>query len=182
MMFLDNQLAEWLFGLAYRRPFFDSLAVFLAEPLLYFLALGALAFILLESDIRRRWFIFAEACLVGILSRGVITEAFHFFYERPRPYAVYSWEPLVSETSNSFPSGHAAFLFGLAAILFIYSRRWGIWFFILALVNGAARIFAGVHWPTDILGGIAVGILSAWLIHLWLKRYFPGQQIAEPPR
>jgi membrane-associated phospholipid phosphatase len=34
---------------------------------------------------------------------------------------------------------------------------------------GVARIYAGVHWPLDIVGGAVVGILSAWFIH-WLLR------------
>jgi len=61
------------------------------------------------------------------------------------------------------------FFFTLAMVVFYRNRKWGTWFFIWALINGIARIYVGVHWPLDILGGALIGILSAIFIH-WLLR------------
>ncbi|MBI5732405.1 phosphatase PAP2 family protein, partial [Candidatus Jorgensenbacteria bacterium] len=54
--------------------------------------------------------------------------------------------------------------FALAFIVFCLNRRWGVWFMSGALLNGLARVFVGVHWPSDIAGGIIVGLLSAFVI------------------
>jgi undecaprenyl-diphosphatase len=45
------------------------------------------------------------------------------------------------------------------------NRKWGIVYLILVALMGVARIYVGVHWPLDILGGAAIGILSAMIIH-----------------
>lgn len=147
----------------------DNLAVLIATLALYFVPLALVIRIFAEKSWRRRWLFAAELILAGILSRGIVTPAIRFFYEHPRPFVLYGTEPLLNETSNSFPSGHAAFLFALAMTAWFYNRRWGNWLFAVASLVGLARIFAGVHWPFDVLGGAAVGILSAWLIHRLLK-------------
>ncbi len=164
---------EWLFNFAHRNFLLDSFGVLLAEYLPYFLVLGLLAFIFSERNARRRWFYFAEFALALILSRGILTEVIRYFYRHPRPFDALGIEALIPESGNSFPSGHAAFFFAIAGVLFLWDKRWGWIYLAFAVINGIARIFAGVHWPLDILGGAAAGILSAFAIHLLLKRYFP---------
>lgn len=166
-----------LFGLAHQSFFMDGLGVFFAQYLIYFLAAGILVFIFLESNSRRRWFVFAALALSVILSRGILTEAIRYFFPRPRPFEVLDISPLFSAAAfNSFPSGHAAFLFALGAALWFFSRRWGAVYLTLASAVGVARIFAGVHWPLDILGGAAIGVISAWAIHLLIHPYKPQNQ------
>jgi membrane-associated phospholipid phosphatase len=65
---------------------------------------------------------------------------------------------------QSFPSGHAATAAGLAVILTHVAPR-GRWFFAgLALAACVQRIAAGAHWPSDVLAGAAIGVLTAQLI------------------
>ena len=62
----------------------------------------------------------------------------------------------------SFPSGHTAASFAAAsALLCSRSRRW-IWAMVLAAVIAFSRLYLYVHFPTDILGGIAVGAVSGF--------------------
>jgi undecaprenyl-diphosphatase len=72
---------------------------------------------------------------------------------------------------SSFPSDHAVLFFGLATGLFFVSRMLGV----LALLYTAIfialpRMYLGLHYPTDILGGAAVGVVITWLGNVWLPR------------
>jgi undecaprenyl-diphosphatase len=178
-MALDAKLFQWLFGWANRNFFLDSLGIFLAKYLVYLLVAGILVFIYLERDRRRRWFVFTALVMAVILSRGILTEVIRYFLPARRPFEILDITPLFSESlNNSFPSGHAAFLFALGMTLWFFNRRWGIWYLVLAAAVGAGRVFAGVHWPRDILGGAAVGIFSAGVIYLLLRRYLPFRKLA----
>ncbi|HIE52068.1 MAG TPA: phosphatase PAP2 family protein [Armatimonadetes bacterium] len=64
-------------------------------------------------------------------------------------------------SSYSFPSSHAANSLGLATVFGYYYRRWAWLFVALALLVGYSRIYVGVHYPLDVLGGQVVGVLSA---------------------
>ena len=67
--------------------------------------------------------------------------------------------PVDLEGWSSFPSDHAVFFFTLAASLFFISRKVGIFAFIYAaIIHGFARVYTGLHYPTDIIVGAVIGI------------------------
>lgn len=112
------------------------------------------------------------AAVSALFSRFVITESIRFFFNRQRPFEVL---PDVSQLiphagGGSFPSGHAALAFAVAAAAFFYYPKTSVLFFFAALSIGISRVAAGVHWPSDILAGAAVGIFSAWAVHRILRR------------
>jgi undecaprenyl-diphosphatase len=78
---------------------------------------------------------------------------------------------------QSFPSGHASFAFGLATIVYFYNKKWGIAFFVMAILISTARVFTGVHWPSDILAGATVGIFSGWLINKLFNKIYGFKRI-----
>lgn len=67
------------------------------------------------------------------------------------------------ETMESFPSGHAANAFALAATLAWFYPSWRLAFFVLAAACAGSRFIQGAHWPSDCLAGAAIGIASAWI-------------------
>lgn len=106
--------------------------------------------------------IFAIACLGGtILNTGM-----KLAFSKPRPEL---WHRLITETSFSFPSGHAlgsVVLYGfLAYVLSIHYPKYSQIIYTLAgvliIAIGLSRLYLGVHWPTDVLAGYGIGFL--WL-------------------
>lgn len=173
---IDLQLFNLINGLAGKSRVLDLLGIFLADYLGYFLILLALYLIFSRStDWRIRYQSLLFTVLALILARGILTEIIRFFYNRPRPFAALEITPLLShEAVASFPSGHAAFYFALAlAVFYFLDRSWGWKLIGAAFLIGLARVFVGIHWPLDIVGGLVMALLSVWLIiTLFPKRTF----------
>ena len=71
----------------------------------------------------------------------------------------------------SFPSGHAAFYFAIATIVYFYNKKAGLGFFLASFLISISRVFVGIHWPADIMAGALVGIFSGWLIIKIAKKF-----------
>ncbi|MGW0117807.1 phosphatase PAP2 family protein [Streptomyces sp. NPDC003327] len=98
------------------------------------------------------------ALLVNIPIRG--------FVERPRPFKDHQGlEVLVDgKTDYSFVSDHATMAMAIAVGLFVAHRGFGLAAIGLALAEGFARVYMGVHYPTDVVGGLALGTAVALLL------------------
>ena len=66
--------------------------------------------------------------------------------------------------SDSFPSGHAATSFACATVLAVLVPRAAPAFYLLALAIGYSRVYVGVHWPLDVVGGAVLGVAIALLL------------------
>ncbi len=84
---------------------------------------------------------------------------------RLRPFAVNTAVELLipPPTDFSFPSGHTYASFASASAIFRNSRRIGIPALILASLIAFSRLYLYVHYPTDVLFGILLGILAGWI-------------------
>lgn len=176
-MALDIKLLYLLNNFAGQSRIFDIIIVFLASYLQYFLVAAFLLLLFFWRYSKQKKFrIFWVAAISVIIARLGITEIIRFFYHRPRPFVVYPVHQLLSENEWSFPSGHSAFFFALAAAVYLYNKKWGAGFFLAAVLMNVSRVMAGVHYPSDILGGMIVGIFTACITlyflnskNLWTK-------------
>ncbi|OGC82953.1 MAG: hypothetical protein A2W07_01505 [candidate division Zixibacteria bacterium RBG_16_43_9] len=99
---------------------------------------------------------------------------------RVRPCNVFSQVHLLAGCSHSgsFPSSHAANIFAAGSILtFLYRRAWFIWLAIAVTVS-FSRIYVGVHYPLDVVGGAFYGILLGVLVLIVSKSIFRIQSLS----
>ncbi len=151
---------------------YDFIIRFFGNYFSWILIFLLLLFVLLR-DRKARFYIALEAGGASVLSRFVFTEIIRHFYNKPRPFEIIqTLQKLIEQTpGGSFPSGHAAFFFAIAGTIFIYDHKWGTIFFIGALLMGVARVYAGIHWPIDIIGGAALGFASSLIINFFARKY-----------
>ena len=165
---MDYYLFQQIHNLAGRWIYLDSIGIFFAAYFQYILVGALLIFLFLGKDkeeLKKNRLIVGLSLGAVILSRLVLTEIIRWLWFRPRPFAEYNFLPLIPhDLSASFPSGHAAFFFALAAVIFLFNKKAGWWFLAGSFLISLARIFVGVHYPSDILAGAIVGIFSGWLV------------------
>jgi membrane-associated phospholipid phosphatase len=194
MFFLQTKLSlwqkleqwdQWLFieiNSGMSNSFFDSTMPWLRNsfywaPLYLFL----LVFAIVNFKGRGLWWVVLFICTVSltdIISSQVFKEAF----ERPRPCRDQDFFEHVRLMINhcsggySFTSSHAANHFGMATFFFFTARhligRWAWIAFLWAATISYAQVYVGVHYPFDILGGAAIGILFGLFMGMFFNKRF----------
>ena len=106
-----------------------------------------------------------SASLALIIGALITNVALKNLMARIRPYEVVAGLTRIIEQQHdfSFPSGHTCASFAAAFALYrTLPRKWGIACLVLAALISFSRLYVGVHYPSDVLGGVVVGIFAGW--------------------
>lgn len=161
MLNLDLLISQYLFQLGRDLPAF--IAPFLAVGLIWVL----FVFVFyragrLSGNRARMLFLLrtGAAAVLGLALNALIA----YFYWRARPFAALGFDPLIikSALEKSFPSDHAAVSWALAATLYLDNKKSGYLAGIAAFFICLGRVLAGVHYVSDVLAGVGIGIFSAF--------------------
>ena len=98
---------------------------------------------------------------VGILVGALFTYPLKFLIGRERPYDQITGTRLLtpSESDPSFPSGHAEMSFLAATVVSRFHPEYSKYLYAFSFIVALSRIYVGVHFPADAIGGIIVGII-----------------------
>ncbi|WP_407311390.1 phosphatase PAP2 family protein [Desulfosporosinus sp. SB140] len=151
------------------HPVLDKLMGFFAQ---YALELYALLFLVAwfslpksDSDHRHSLVVTGFSGILALVINVIIGQ----FFFRPRPFVALpkgTFTQLIPHSlDTSFPSDHTSGSFGFAAGSWKKASFWVRWSFtILAVLVAIARVYTGVHWPTDVIAGVIIGIISAKMV------------------
>jgi len=114
----------------------------------------------------REWLLFAA--LIGAES-VIVNQVIKRFFRRTRPTQAGDPRfPVRTPRSSSFPSGHASSAFFAASLLTVWSSwPWAPLWFAIASVVALSRAIVRIHHPSDVVGGIVVGLLLAQVAIIW---------------
>ncbi len=153
------------------NPVLDWFFLFIAESKIFLFALIILAIILFwRGSLRMKTVIILVIACVAIVD-PVSHYVMKPLFGRIRPcYELSDIRLLVGCGGRfSFPSNHAANAFAIAGVVVYFYRKYAALLITSAILISLSRIYLGRHYPSDVLGGAAFGVLTAWLVIYLLK-------------
>ncbi len=178
MIALDETLFLWINGLAGNVAFVDEFFKGIANDYFFIISacliLLALWFGTREAGRRERNQLGVIVASAGLgIAQGLVT-MINSALTRPRPFSELPTNLLFYQpTDSSFPANSTAVIFAIAVGIFLVNRRAGAVLFGLAILHGFSRIYVGIHYPLDILGGAALGTMVALLVFGLIKLLGP---------
>ena len=174
----DAALYHFINGFAGHNAVLDAIMIFFAKDALeiYAVLFVVAWFTLPKRDIKNRHAL-VVAGFAGVLALILNVIVSHIWF-RPRPFTMFhkgTFTQLVSHSSDaSFPSDHAAGSAGFAAGSWGRQQKWVSYTFtVIAIIVMIARVFVGVHYPTDVIGGFIIGTISGKVMWKFSRFLFP---------
>jgi len=173
---MDYLILKWINNFAGKYLWLDMLGIILAEYLIFFIPLIVFFFFFFLKRKNKIISLFLKiifSCLIAYFLSYLI----NLITLRPRPFVndrtIYQLSKFfVKSTDYSFPSYHTVTVFIFSFIVLLDWKNFGIILLIPACLVGIGRIFIGVHYPSDILGGILTAFIALLIFDLLVKKIF----------
>lgn len=155
--FLDTKIYMCVYNFVQKHKALHKPIIFINDmspKVMMVLFYGMMPILAIKLD--PRIFAFAAMPLIEL----VLVTRFRNKIDRPRPFDVLDVTPLENHSSgHSFPSLHCSSSFVITTSLFYINTTLGIIGLVVSIFVALSRLFAGVHYPSDILAGIIIGLL-----------------------
>lgn len=159
-------------------PFLNVLMPLISDGLVLWLLLPVI--LILRRNTRRAGLMIFAAIAMEILLCNVVMKN---VFQRVRPCDVNTAITLLVKRPSdySFPSGHTALSFAAVTSLWLSGilKRWRIPALIFACLIAFSRLYLYVHYPTDVLMGIAVGVFCGWAAYKMFQVFESRKQVRE---
>lgn len=178
---MDYQLFKIINSLAGQNTVIDYFFIFLASYLIVVLAAAAIFYIWRtgKNFTQKTWWLLQLILASGLafLFNNLLLQQIYF---RSRPFVNNHVVLLIEKSANekSFPSDHATLAFAIATSIYLIDGKAGIVLMVLAFLIAWGRVLVGVHYPSDVLAGAAVGVLFA-LISKKIVQIYVAKTIAK---
>lgn len=145
-----------------RFPFLDILMVFmtkLGNGGIIWIAIGIYLLMRREKKYKKMAFILLLSLIISaVLGLGILKP----IIRRPRPFETFGFKDLLIKAPQdfSFPSGHTSSSFAAASAINSLDRKLGKYALVLAALIAFSRMYLYVHYPTDVVAGILLGLVS----------------------
>jgi undecaprenyl-diphosphatase len=168
MQSLNQSLFLSINQYAGQNTLLDNVVIFLGEYSPYlFIAIEVYLYFFAHKKHEALWAFYSV--LLALLTNQIIG----LFYFHNRPFMDGLGTTIFKHAAeSSFPSDHTTFMLAIAWSLFfsVATRRLGLALVFLGTIGASFRIFMGIHYPFDILGGVLVGAISAMIITSQAKK------------
>lgn len=156
---LNNFLSQ------HSTPFLDK---FFSEYLIYLLPLILIILWFVSAKSKK---VALRAFFAAILAWPILANIIGHLVNRARPFESAGVKELIFHRPDySFPSDHAAAIFAITfSLWFSGDKKLGWFVLIIGLLISIFRVATGIHWPSDILAGLVIGLVAAYLIDLFDK-------------
>lgn len=172
----DQELFLWLNSL--HTDWLDPIMLFITEKNTWIPLYLLIVIIIVRQLGWRSIFLLLGFGLLILLADQAASGLFKPFFERLRPChnpALAEWVHTIKNCGGQygFASSHASNTFALGTFIYlIYRNIWGKLMIAWAMVVSYSRIYAGVHFPADILVGAILGIIAAFIVYALYRRFF----------
>lgn len=143
--------------------FLDKLMIFITNGALFIFAIILFCLWIFGNSTVKKSALYAG--ISGVLAILINMGIAQIYFEE-RPFVTHSDINVLVEhdADASFPSDHTAGAMGIAFGLFLRHKKLGLPVVIFGILTGFSRIYVGNHYPGDVLGGIIIGLISAFAI------------------